>query len=393
MRILIIHNHYGNYAVGGEAMVMKAEADLLRSHGHEVLVYERTNDEILRRGFWEGLKAFKNMCWSPEGYNAVAAQIEAFEPDIMHVHNYKFLLSPSIFKAAKDRCVATCLTLHNYRLICPAGQLLRDGKVCEDCINASPYRMIFYRCAFDSFVKNFAQFYLYHGTQKRHFLIPWVDAYIALTSFGKSKFVEGGLPENKVFVKPNFMVDPDPENNFQNRYGALYIGRISKEKGVETLLEAWRGINYPLKVIGDGPLASGLRAKASFNVKFHGPLEHGTCLGMIRKAAFLVFPSVCYEGFPLTILESLANGIPIIASDLGPRREMIKNGFNGFLYPSDNILILREKIRTLIDNPDLCKEMGENARDFYLANFTPEKNYSQLMAIYESAIAFSRQRN
>lgn len=391
MRILIVHNHYGNYAVGGEAMVMKAEAELLRNHGHEVLVYERTNDEILRRGFWGKIKAFKNMCWSPEGYRSVAAQIKAFKPDIMHVHNYKFLLSPSIFKAAKDHRVATCLTLHNYRLICPAGQLLRDGKICEDCINASPYRMIFYRCAFDSFVKNLAQFYLYQGTRKRQFLAPWVDAYIALTSFGKSKFVEGGLPENKVFAKPNFMVDPGPENNFQNRYGALYIGRISKEKGVGALLEAWRGINYPLEIVGDGALAPELQVKASPNVKFHGPLEHGTCLEMIRKAAFLVFPSVWYEGFGLTILESLANGIPIIASDLGPRREMVKDGFNGFLYPSDNIHILQEKVQTLVNNPDLCKQMGKNAREFYLANYTPAKNYKQLMDIYESAIAFSMQ--
>ncbi|MGE4442217.1 MAG: glycosyltransferase family 4 protein [Desulfomicrobium sp.] len=391
MRILIVHNHYGNYAVGGESMVMRTEAELLSRNGHDVFVYERTNDEISKITVWGKIKAFKNICWSSEGYDAVAAHIEMFKPDIMHVHNYKFLLSPSIFKAAKDRNVATCLTLHNYRLVCPAGQFLRNGKVCEKCLSASPYRMLFYRCSSNDLIKNCAQFYLYQGTRNRKFLAPWVDAYIALTSFGKSKFITGGIPKDRIFVKPNF-VNVSCYNNSMDKHGAIYIGRLSKEKGLDLLLKAWNEIDYPIDIVGSGPLERELQRNANGNIKFHGQLEHEKCIEMIRKSAFLIFPSVCYEGFPLTILESFANATPVIASDLGPRREMIQDGVNGFLYPPNDIDMLREKVCSLIESSGLCQCMGENAKNCYLNFYSAEKNYDQLMTIYESAIDYSSMR-
>jgi len=391
MRILIVHNHYGDYAIGGEAIVMRVEAELLRSKGHDVRVYERSNAEIERRGAVGKLRAFLSIGWSCEGYRAVAEEIRSFRPDVMHGHNYKYLLSPSIFGAAKDLGVSTVLMLHNYRLACPAGQFLRNGHVCEDCLNGFPYRMLWHRCASDNLVKNFCQFYLYWSTRRRKLLAPWIDAYIALSDFGKSRFVAAGLPQERVFVKPNFIDDPSTASTEgHNSNAAIFVGRLSGEKGVDTLVDAWRDIDYPLKIVGDGPLSESLHRRAAPQIQLEGAFAHEDALKQIEKSSFFVFPSVCYEGCPMTLLEAMALGKPVLAADLGPRREMVRNGYNGFLYPPNDAYALRKKARELIENPELSERMGRNAREFYLAHYTPEKNYHRLMDIYEAAINRSR---
>jgi glycosyltransferase involved in cell wall biosynthesis len=250
--------------------------------------------------------------------------------------------------------------------------------------------MLWRQCASSNPIKNAAQFFLYWGTRKRQFLDPWVDSFIALTQFGKSKFISGGLPENKIFVKPNFIEDTNYYyNRTETRHGALFVGRLSEEKGVRTLVEAWHGIDYPLSIVGDGPLKAELRKHSPSNITFHGSLMRTECLGLMAKSAFLVFPSVCYEGFPLSLLESFSVGTPCIATDLGPRHEMVKNYYNGLLYPANDIVSLRDKVRILIENHELREMMGRNARDYYLAHYTPEINYKQLLDIYRTAIKAS----
>jgi len=370
---------------------MKAEAELLRLHGHEVSLYERTNAEIEMRNLLGKIKAFCSISWSREGYRDVANEIRRLKPDIIHVHNYKFLLSPSIFGAAKDLGVPTVLTLHNYRLACPNGQFLRNGRICEDCLRGFPYRMLFYRCSSQNVIKNAAQFYLFWGTRRKKMLTPWVDAYIALSEFGKSRFVDVGLPFEKVFVKPNFIEEPltVPESSNVNG-GAIFIGRLSKEKGVDVLIDAWRGINYPLKVVGNGPLFPLLCQHNGSQVEFAGGLSHKVVIDQIAKADFLVFPSVGYEGFGLTLIEAMALGKPVIATDLGPRREMVRDGYNGFLYAPNDVQALRAKVRMMIENADLREMMGRNAREFYRTHYTPEINYKQLVHIYQKAITFNK---
>jgi len=388
MRILIVHNHYGDFAFGGEAMVMKAESELLRSYGHDVFIYERTNSEIFKRSLWGKIKAFKDMTWSPEGYKAVADVIDEFKPDIMHVHNYKFLLSPSIFKAAKDRGVATCLTLHNYRLACPAGQFLCNGRICEDCLDGFPYRMLWRQCIPGSFLANVVQLYLYIGTRKRKLLAPWIDAYIALSEFGRNKFIEGGLPADKVFVKPNFMSDPiNGQTANKDMHGAIFVGRLSKEKGVAPLLNAWKDIEYPLTIVGDGPLRDGLEKSAPDNVRFVGFKSHQEVLALIVNSAFMIFPSEWYEGFPLSLLEAMAIGRPVIASDLGPRHGIVRDGKTGLLFKAGDPDDLRQKVQRLINHPHECEQMGEAARKEYLQKYTPEKNYKMLMDVYYKLVS------
>lgn len=384
---MIVHNHYGDFAVGGEAMVMHAEAELLRSHGHDVEVYERCNSEIEERGVIGKFQAFSNIGWSREGYDAVSREIKRFKPKLMHVHNYKYLLSPSIFGAASDLGVTAVLTLHNYRLACPAGQFLRNGRICEDCLDGSPYRMIWRRCASSNMIKNLAQFYLYWSTRKRELLVPWVDAYIALTGFGKSKFVAAGLPQERVHVKPNFIDDPiHSVTSHEEPCGAIFVGRLSREKGVDVLVDAWREIDYPLKIIGDGPLMASLRRKAAPAISFEGALPHEEVLEHVAKSSFFVFPSVWYEGFGLTLLEAMALGKPLLATDLGFRREMVREGFNGFLYSPYDTRALQEKAHRLINDRDLCETMGRHARESYLTHYTSERNYQILMDIYKFAI-------
>lgn len=370
--------------------MVNAEAQLLGEHGHEVMKYERTNAEITEDGtLADKIRAFRDVAWSEKSYREVKKVIQDFRPDIMHVHNYWLVLTPSIFAAAKDCGVKTVLTLHNYRLICPGGQLLRKGKVCEICLKRSPYRVLLHRCfPGKSLLKSYLSLVLYNETKKRRFLAEWVDAYVALSEFGRSKFIEAGLPKDKVFVKPNFM--DDPANGAlpgkSETWGALYAGRVSSEKGIETLLRAWQGLDYQLWVAGDGPLLEDMRRKKVSSVQFLGLQSHEETMRWLRETAIFIFPAWVYEGFPLSLLEAMAMGKAIIASDLRPRREMIDDGVSGLLFEAGNTDDLRTKIATLIRDQALRERLGQAARATYLARYTPEKNYDILLSIYEHVL-------
>jgi len=390
MKILIVHNHYGRFAQGGEANVMNAEARLLTEHGHEVMKYERTNAEIYEDGsLVDKVRAFCDVGWSEKSYQEIRKVIQDFDPDIMHVHNYWLALTPSIFAAAKECGVKTVLTLHNYRLICPGNQFMRNNEPCTLCLDGKGWRCMVYRCFPDrSMLKCLLSTILYYKTSARSFLSPWVDAYISLTAFGHSRFIAAGLPAKKVFVKPNFMPDPlgCPTFSGDEGNGGFYAGRVSAEKGIETVIDAWAGLEYPLRVAGDGPLLGEMKRKATCSVRWLGWQSRDETLIFLKKSTFFIFPSILYEGFPLSLLEAMALGKPIIASDLGPRREMIEDGVSGLLFEAGNPKDLRAKIETLISDPSLRMRLGQAARDTYLSRYTPEKNYEMLINVYEHAL-------
>jgi len=390
MRILIVHNHYGRFAQGGEANVMNAEAKLLAEHGHEVMKYERTNAEIYEDGtIADKLRAFRDVAWSEKSYQEIKKVLREFKPHVMHVHNYWLVLTPSIFAAAKECSVKTVLTLHNYRLICPGNQFKRDSEPCELCLDGKGWRCVVHRCFPDrSMLKCLLSTLLYYRTRARSFLSPWVDAYITLSEFGRLRFIAAGLPAEKIFVKPNFMPDPIGGSTFlcDEGNGGFYAGRISSEKGIETLIDAWAGLQYPLRLAGDGPLFEKLKKKTTGKIHWLGWQSHEETLRLLRESAFLIFPSILYEGFPLALLEGMALGKAIIASDLGPRREMITDGTSGLLFEAGNSKDLRSKIETLIGDPALRIQLGRTARETYLARYTPEKNYQILMNVYEHVL-------
>jgi glycosyltransferase involved in cell wall biosynthesis len=392
MRILVVHNHYGHFATGGEGQVALAEAELLRSHGHIVSKYEATNSEIEELSLVGKCQSLLQVGWSKVGYERISTAIDEFQPDLMHVHNYWFRLTPSVFAAAKEHGVATVLTLHNYRLACPAGQFLRKAKPCELCMDGMSWRVLIHRCySGGSFLKSLLAYRLYQETRKRQFLASLVDSYIALTEFGKHKAVAGGLPPEKLYVKPNFMADPlNGGTPTTPKIGAIYVGRISPEKGVLSLLAAWRYVDYPLTIVGDGPQMPEAQKAAASQVKFLGNRSHEEVLRLIEQSAFLVFPSEWYESFGLTLLESMAVGRAVVASDLGPRREIVRDGQTGLLYRSRDIQDLKSKVRRLISDRNLCAMMGAAAREVYLAEYTPSKNYQMLMKVYEESVHRNR---
>ncbi|MHC1743883.1 MAG: glycosyltransferase family 4 protein [Syntrophobacteraceae bacterium] len=388
LRVLIVHNHYGDFAVGGEAGVMRAEAQLLVSHGHEVSIYERTNAELERLSRGEQFQLLWNMPWSGKSYRDVADALDRFKPDIMHVHNYWLMLGPSIFAAAKERGLTTVLTLHNYRLLCPGGQLLSGGRVCEDCSDGRVLRALWRRCyPGKSLLKSFLSLRLYQHTRFRQYLAPWVDAYIALSAFARRKFQNGGLPPDKIHVKPNFIEDPMPPGDppTSGGHGAVFVGRLSEEKGLSSLLEAWKSVPAPLTIVGDGPEMTRIARQAPSHVSFTGKQSSEAVFDLIRKASFLVLPSLCYEGFPMTVIEAMAMGRAVLASDLGPRREVVQDEVTGLLFRAGDIEDLRRQALRLIENPDFRSRLGMQGRKVYLERYTSGRNYQALIGIYQHA--------
>ncbi len=373
---------------------MEAEARLLAEHGHIVMKYERTNAEIEDAGIMIRAKSAFNVAWSKTAYDAIDSILQEFKPDIMHVHNYWLLLTPSIFAAAKLRGVATVLTLHNYRLVCPGTQFLRNNEPCELCLDGKPWRVLLHRCyPGRSLLKSVLSLRLFLDTRKKQFLSPWVDGYIALSDFGREKFIEGGLPGEKIHVKPNFIDDPYKQDEIPSSgRGAVVIGRISQEKGLDTVAKAWQRLNYPLTIVGDGPLRKSVEQKMPASVRFTGQKPHDETMQICKQSPIFIFPSECYEGSPLSLLEAMALGRAIIATDLGQRREIIRDGVSGILYQAGNAEDLRRKIVQLIENPDLCKSLGNAARHTYLERYVPEKNYEMLMNIYQRVLGYTGER-
>ena len=409
IKVLVAHNYYGDWAVGGEATVFAQETELLRLNGCQVTTFERANSEI-----WKSWSLAKRATLpfrlgsSAEIYRRVVELIEETRPDVLHAHNYKYVLTPSIFKAAKDCGVKTVLTLHNYRLICPGGQLRRGDKICEECLRKSPTRILWRSGCASTLSARMMQSLFYWETKKK--ILDNVDVFVALTEFSKSKFVEGGLPSERIWVKPNFIFDPlatlndgagdkkgavaweggrlarAEQERAQKREGAIFVGRLSSEKGVRFLMEAWRGLDCLLTVVGDGPEGAAVRRNAPSNVRFIGEKRRDEALKLLQNAQFLVFPSICYEGFPMSILEAAALGTPTLASRLGGRPEMTIDGETGLLFESRNVEDFRNAARRLIEDCAFCRRLGENARRRYENLYSPQKNFETLMKIYRAAL-------
>ncbi len=397
LRVLVAHNFYGDRAAGGEATVFAQETELLRLNGCEVTTFERSNSEISRWNAWKKATLPFRLGSSAEINRETVELIKEKRPEILHVHNYKYVLTPSIFKAAKDCGVKTVLTLHNYRLICPGGQLRRGNEICEECLRKNPARIFWRRGCASKLSTRVLQGLLYFETKKE--ILKNVDVFVALTEFSKSRFVAGGLPDERVWVKPNFIFDPlatldaergegkgGKEGAAPKRTGAIFVGRLSSEKGARFLTEAWRGLDFSLTIVGDGPEGEALRRNAPANVRFVGEKSRDEVLKLVQNAQFLVFPSICYEGFPMSILEAAALGTPALASRLGGRPETTIDGETGLLFESLNVEDFRCAARRLIDDPGFCRRLGENARRRYERLYSPQKNFETLMKIYRAAL-------
>jgi len=387
-KILLAHNHYRN--AGGEDTVFATESALLEGHGHSVIRYAVRNDAL------KSLNPFQvagKAIWNSETYHEIRKLIRRYAIDILHVHNTWFVLSPSIYAAAQEEGIAVVQTLHNYRLLCPSStHFYREGKICEDCLKKRyPFPGIRHACYRHSRMQTAVlastlSFHHWRKTWTRH-----VDMYIALTEFGRQKFVQGGLPREKIVVKPNGAY-PDPgvrEKDEKGQY-VLFAGRISREKGILTLLEAWKPLNeIPLKILGEGALTpkihATLRTFPNMPVEICGQRPREEVLRMMKKARFLVFPSEWYEGFPMLLVEAFASATPVIASRLGAMAEIVTDGETGMHFTAGDSEDLRNKVLWAWEHASEMQEMGWNARREYEKKYTAEKNYQRLMEIYRLA--------
>jgi glycosyltransferase involved in cell wall biosynthesis len=382
MKVLIVHNTYQQ--PGGEDAVVFNESTLLKNVGCNTRLYSVSNSAI--SGPKEKIDAFVNTVYSKKSKNELSREIEKFQPDIVHVHNFFPLLTPSIYDACLEANVPVVQTLHNYRPICPGALLMRDGKVCEKCItNSSPLWGVFHRCYRNSFIGSLAVARMVDFHAKRKTWVTKVASFIALTEFSRKKFIAGGFPHDRIVVKPNFVPDGGSANSCQ-RTGALFVGRLSSEKGIEILIGAWKNIDITLKVVGEGPLMDHLKFIAPSNVQFLGHITSQKVKVEMNKALFMVLPSICYENFPVTVAEAYACGLPVIASRLGAMEEIVVDGVTGLHFTSGDSGDLETKVLWALGHRKELLSMGENTRLEYEKKYTAYENSKKLLEIYQKTL-------
>ena len=366
---------------------MQAEAALLREAGHDVVVEEVSNDGIVSAA--DKAKTLLGAGDNRQSARWIAELLDETRPAIVHVHNFFPLLSPSIHIEAARQGFAVVQTLHNYRLTCANGMHLRNEEPCVKCCEKGPHWAAIRRCYRDSLPGSLAALQM----QRKSLHSPeWrqsVHRFVALTEFARKHFEKAGLPADRLTVKPNFVPDPGPPPaDPRQRKGFLFVGRLSAEKGARMLVEAWRNIpGEDLTIAGDGPELERLKAAAPTNVRFTGRLSAAEVRQEMRRAAFLVMPSLWYEGLPVTLIEAFANGLPIIASDIGALRELVKEGKNGFTFAPGSRESLTAAVVMASSLGNAYPAAATQARATYERHYRPEANLRQLEEIYEAALA------
>ncbi|WP_421658243.1 glycosyltransferase family 4 protein [Leptothermofonsia sp. ETS-13] len=384
MRILSIHNRY--QIRGGEDESRESEELLLREMGHEVDVYEESNDCLASMS---SIQVATRTIWSREAYNIVQQHLRKAAHEVVHVQNFFPLISPSVYYAAKSKGVPVVQTLRNYRLLCPNALFFRSGEVCEDCLGKFvPFPGVLHGCYRESRIASAgtAAMMMVHRT-----LRTWtemVDVYIALTEFARKKFIQGGLPPKKIIVKPNF-VHPDPVAGGGKGGYAIYVGRLSVEKGLDTLLEAWELLStpLPLKIVGDGPLADQVAKAANRypHIEWLGRRPVKEVYEAIGEAMFLIFPSKWYETFGRVAVEAFAKGTPVLAAKIGAIAELVDHNRTGFHFCPGDPADLATNVEWILAHPTQLAQMRQEARLEFETRYTAKQNYQKLMEIYEVA--------
>jgi len=385
MCVLLIHNRYRQ--PGGEDVVFESEKLLLERYGHKVITFTEDNAKLSKVN---PLKIAVNAVWSREAQRKILKLIEEKKPNVVHFHNTFLRISPAAYYVVKKKGIPVVQTLHNYRVICPGSLLMRNGHVCENCLKKKvPWPGVIHGCWRNSKAGTALVVVMLVVHRLLRTWTEQVDVYITPTEFVRRKFIEGGLPAEKIVVKPNF-VYPDPGIGEHKENFALFVGRLSAEKGVRTLLSAWRLLkDIPLKIVGNGQLMTEVKERVErerFAVEVLGWRTREEVLALMRNASFLLFPSEWYETFGMTIIEAFACGLPVIASRLGAMAEIIEDGRTGLLFEPGNPEDLAAKVEWLLSHPQELARMSKEARAEYEAKYTAERNYEMLMAIYHRAL-------
>ena len=392
MKILAIHNFHRKGSASGDDQVFKSETELLERHGNQVIRYTVSNDEFDNVGIFGKFTAIFGMLWSFKNYKAVQKIIKFEKPDVVHIHTFFPLLSPSILYAAKRCGVKVVATLHDTRFVCPCATSLRGTHLCNDCGDGRYFRMCKYGCFNNSKLQSFivAAIFKYHRIRKSFY--KQIDYYICLNDNQIRLLTDIGFDKNKITKKYNFV--PDAEANLKairikeipKRYVVFY-GRIGEEKGIRVLMKIWNELSeIPLVVMGGGPLEAEFKvwAEKQPNVYFLGYTQHDKCLSIVKGGEFVIFPSIWYEGCSMVEIETESLGKGLVVTDLGFSAEAIDNGKNGYKVKLGDVKEFVNQIRALWNDPDKCIEIGKNARKDYEEKYLPEDNYQQLIKIYKT---------
>jgi len=372
MKILQIHNYYKTR--GGEAFVVSAEKKMLIGYGHEVIQLTADNADI--KNYIAKRRTF---------YNQLIELIKVNDIDVAHIHNVFHIISNKIYKVLSKHNIPIVQTLHNFRFLCPNGLFLdNDMKICRLCNKGELDHSIKKRCYQNSFIKSL--FMARNVRKLRNTGFEVIDQFIALSQYAKQEFILGGIAENKISDKANFIEDGDISVIKDGNYG-LFLGRISKEKGIETLIKTFKDIDFKLILAGDGSYLNSAKIEAELNanISLTGYVSGEIKSELIANSSFLILPSICFEMFPITILEAYGYSKPVIASDLGGLPEIVIHGETGYIFKNNNSKDLFDTINRMIKNRNYL-ELGKKARQMFENKYTEEKNYRQLITIYEKVI-------
>jgi glycosyltransferase involved in cell wall biosynthesis len=343
----------------------------------------------------KGLRSLLGLFYSIGARRSLNAMLKAVDVDVAHVHNIYGRLSTSVLDVLHNKGIPVVMTLHDYKVICPNYKLMHHGRICEDCYQHAYYHAILNCCHKESRIAS--TIYAFE-TYFNYFLDKYqknVDVFISPSKFLKEKMVEFGWPEERIEWLPNFLSVADFKPNYNPGDYFLYLGRLSSEKGIITLIRAFSNLKQPdirLKIAGEGPLADELkkRAEPDPRISFSGYLSGAPLADITRKALAVVVPSEWYENAPLSVLEAMAYGKPVIGARIGGIPEMIDHGRNGFLFESGDAHALAETMETVLNlGPDTLSGMGRSARGKVENDYNGEVHYDRLMALYRKAIKYS----
>lgn len=378
MNILIVHNKYK--LRGGEERVVENESNLLKNKGHKVYLYTRDNQELNKYSWINKIRLAKDIIYSFGTTKEIKSIIKTNQIDIIHIHNLFPLISPSVLYLAKKNGIPLVLTLHNFRLIGGNPFLMRKGKINEKLLkNRNPFREIIHKSYDNSYLATlFLALSLWIHKRAFH---RYVDKYIALTPFVKRKFIEGGFPANKIQIRASSLSEFKKINN-KRKLKAIYVGRIAKEKGISTLVNAWEGMPYLLEIYGEGKT----KIRSQKNIKVMGFKPLPEIKKAMSESAFVIIPSEWYENLPNVLLEAYSTSTPVLASNTENLIDLVEKPKAGITFNMREDKDLRKKALSLFANKKEREKLGNNAFKEYLRKYSPEKGYASLISIYEELV-------
>ena len=385
MNVLLAHNFYKFFA--GEDSIALREKGLLESNGENVYFYSKDNTETDNYGLFEKINFFKQTVFSQTTKQEIKGLIEDFKPHVAYTHNIFPLISPSIIHTLHSQSIPCVQNVQDFRWLCPNGVFYINDKICEKCKKGAFWNSVRHKCFRDSFLLS-GLYATTICTNRLAGVFKKIDAFLCTTEFNKQKLMEAGIEEKRLFIKPNFLDITDIKPSFGNGNHIIFLGRLSPEKGLWTLVKAFEKMkDFLLRIVGTGPLEQVLKKyiqeQQINNIVIDGFKQGKEKTEILKNSLFMVFPSEWYEHFPIVLLEAFAFGKPVVASNIGNMPLIVENNKSGLHFKAGNVNDLVEKIRTLAQNPSDIVRMGQYARNKVEMEYTPEINYKILKSIFQ----------